>query len=692
MAPDTAASVKQKISLEFKDLPAFAGYVLHYELDDFIKALIRHYEATDIPLLRFFKFMNDDRLLALATGSAREMLTMLAAGDADAYVEQSISSWIGNQLPVITREQVQSQDITLVNYVRAKVFRQFIPRYTSDSAVHLNLIEELERLTVILNSELFSSYIELQNQQINDMNTALKKREQQLLEAQEIGQVGSFEWDLTGTESSCTSQVYRIFEMHEPGDLPSFMSDVHPDDRDKLQKTLEASFLDGDFECEYRYLKNNREKVIFSRGKVQFNDGNPVRMIGTVTDVTERHAIIKRLEESEKLHKQAQALTHIGNWSWFVHENKIFWSDEMYRIYGLEPQSESITYERFISFIHPDDRPHRIAEIQRSLETLEVEEYHFRIVAADGATKVLKGKGEVRPDDNNKAVVLLGTCQDVTKEFSLTRQLKERERYLEELNQSLQAANHALSRTNEELESFNFIASHDLQEPLRKIQVYSSRILESGLSDLPATLQDYFTRINNASSRMQKLIEDFLSFSQTFNNPPPQEEVNMNQILEEIRFELGTRVEEKQATIEVGSLPSITGVPFQLKQLMTNLISNALKYADPTTAPHIVVTGSVVSGIEINSGGADPNMSYTKISVSDNGIGFDPKYAAKIFELFQRLHSKNAYSGTGIGLALCRKIVRNMNGLISAHSTPGRGATFTFYLPIIKQTSDQLRK
>jgi light-regulated signal transduction histidine kinase (bacteriophytochrome) len=180
---------------------------------------------------------------------------------------------------------------------------------------------------------------------------------------------------------------------------------------------------------------------------------------------------------------------------------------------------------------------------------------------------------------------------------------------------------------------------------------------------------------------MQKLIEDFLLFAQTLNSGKIEEMVDLNNVVEEIRTELVTRIEEKKATITVSPLPTIYAVPFQMKQLMVNLISNSLKYTSPDVPPVIKITGDIVHGSQIKEAGANKSISYSMICVSDNGIGFEPKYSAKIFELFQRLHSKNVYSGTGIGLALCKKIVQNLGGLITAESQPGKGATFKFYLP-----------
>ena len=681
MDKEAAGSVGGKISLHFRYFPDFASYVLHNELNNYVAELIRNYEEMDIPIMRFFKEMGADQRRAVVTGSSREMLTLLAANNARGFIDQTITNWLTNQLPKIKREQVHSQDISLINYIRGKVLRKFISAYTADISLWQHLMDEVHRFLVVLDAELYASYIDLQKEQIQQMNEALQKREQQLLEAQDVGGVGSFEWDLVGTQSSYTPQILKIFERKAPTDLHSFLSEVHPDDRDRLKEAVEKAFVDGDYECEYRYVNNNKEKVLLSKGKVLFEDGEPRRMLGTVTDVTERHAIIKKLQESENLHKQAQAITHLGNWSWFINDNRITWSDEMYRIYGLPPQSEEINFERFMSFVDPDDRSRRFDQIKQALKTLKVEEYHFRITTADGVRKVLRGKGEVLADASGTPTVMLGTCQDVTGEFNLTQQLRERERYLEQLNRSLHHANNELSRTNEELESFNFIASHDLQEPLRKIQVYSNRILENGLEELSAPLKDYFERINLASRRMQKLIEDFLAFSQSFDAGQVPEKTDLNAIVEEVKAELITRIEDKHAQIETRNLPTVYAVPFHMKQLIVNLISNALKYTKPDVTPKILISGDVVSGTDVPDRSADPMFTYVKVKVEDNGIGFEPKYSMKIFELFQRLHGKNVYSGTGIGLALCKKIVRHMDGYIQAESVPDEGSVFTFYIP-----------
>ena len=675
------APLKEKVSKEFKHLAAYSTYILHHKFGEFLRKLHQLYGEVDIPMLRFFKDMDADQYTAISTASTREMLTLIASDRIQEYIDLSLGSWVGNQLPMISREQVVLQDITLVNFARAKALRHFLPDYTSDLNVFSSLVEEIDRFILIFNSELYAAYIEMHSQEVQTINAALQRREKQLLEAQEIGQIASFEWDFIGEDSSFTPQMFKIVEPSDVKTFASFLQRVHVEDHEKVISAVEKAKVDGVFQCEFRLLSTAGVRFLHSRAKVQFKNGEPVRMIGTLVDSTERYRIIRKLEESEGLHKQAQALAHIGNWSWSVEKNTISWSDEMYRIYGLTPQSEQITYERFVSFIHPNDRPRRIAEIKRSLETLKVDEYHFKITTARGELKILRGKGEVIADRQGRPVLMLGTCQDVTREFMLTQQLRERERYLQELNRSLEAANQELSRTNQELESFNFIASHDLQEPLRKIQVYSNRILEIGTGGLSPALQDYFARINTASRRMQKLIEDFLLFSQTATARQTTEPVSLNMIVDEVRAELIARVEEKNAIIRVSPLPEITATRFHAKQLMVNLISNSLKYSRPEVPPVIEIEGRTIDGADIVEPGARAGVEYAMVSVTDNGIGFDRKYSAKVFELFQRLHSNNVYSGTGIGLALCKKIVQDLRGFIHVDSEPGKGSVFTFYIP-----------
>ncbi len=394
----------------------------------------------------------------------------------------------------------------------------------------------------------------------------------------------------------------------------------------------------------------------------------------------------EQLQESETLNKQSQALTHIGNWMWHITEGNITWSDEMYRIYGLEPQSESITFERFISFIHPRDRDKRMSEIEESLKTHVAKDYMLRIINPDGTEKILKGKGDVVLDQNNNPEKLVGTCQDITIEYNLNRELTEKVKQFEKLSASLAVKNDELNQINKELESFNYVASHDLQEPLRKIQTFISRINDKSKPELLSSgTLDYFNKILISSQRMQLLIEDLLTFSHTTSHQTAFSITNLNEVVNEVKNILAAGIEEKYAVIECPVLPNILAVPFQMQQLLVNLISNSIKYARADVAPHIVISCKLLKGKALSTFPAIASKQYIELKLSDNGIGFDEEHKDKIFGLFQRLHNKDKYSGTGIGLAICKKIVNNHKGFINAEGHPGKGSTFTVYIPMEKE-------
>jgi len=243
----------------------------------------------------------------------------------------------------------------------------------------------------------------------------------------------------------------------------------------------------------------------------------------------------------------------------------------------------------------------------------------------------------------------------------------------------LKTKNLALENANAELESFNYVASHDLQEPLRKIQTFGKLILKN--EKFSDQTQDYFNRMISAGERMQNLIVSLLDFSKASVTEVVFEPCDLNEIVAEFINDLQLSINEKQAIVEKGNLPTINGSPIQLSQLFTNLIDNAIKYSRPEIKPYVIITASIVDGKEIDWPSATQNE-YHVIKIADNGIGFEKEYATKIFTIFQRLHGRQEYSGTGIGLAIVKKIVANHNGFIVAEGVPGIGSTFTIYIPV----------
>jgi light-regulated signal transduction histidine kinase (bacteriophytochrome) len=237
-----------------------------------------------------------------------------------------------------------------------------------------------------------------------------------------------------------------------------------------------------------------------------------------------------------------------------------------------------------------------------------------------------------------------------------------------------------LQRSNRELEQFASVASHDLQEPLRKIQAFGDRLQGRYRAELGADGQDYLDRMLSSAARMRKLIDDLLEYSRVTTKAQPFAPVNLGQVVQEVAVDLETRLQQTGGRLEVSDLPVVRGSPLQMRQLFQNLIGDALKFHRPDEPPIVRVSSHTVAGED--NGGPGTGGLRCEIVVEDNGIGFEPEYGERIFDLFQRLHGRHEYEGTGIGLAICRKIVDRHNGQITAESSPGKGARFLVTLPL----------
>jgi light-regulated signal transduction histidine kinase (bacteriophytochrome) len=237
-----------------------------------------------------------------------------------------------------------------------------------------------------------------------------------------------------------------------------------------------------------------------------------------------------------------------------------------------------------------------------------------------------------------------------------------------------------LDRSNKELEEFAYIASHDLQEPLRKITSFSERLKEKLPANLEPEVQLYLNRMLAATDNMRTLIDNLLEFSRTSRSSEPFVKTDLNNIISEVKADLELKIEETTATIKSDQLPVIDAIPMQMRQLFTNLFTNAIKFKRTNTSPEIEIRSTLLSDEERENIHLRPGR-YHKISVRDYGIGFDQEFSMKIFQIFQRLHGKAEYPGSGIGLAICKKIVENHHGRIYAESELGKGADFVVILP-----------
>ena len=367
-------------------------------------------------------------------------------------------------------------------------------------------------------------------------------------------------------------------------------------------------------------------------------------------DITKRQEAEEALRESREDLNQAQAVAHTGSWRMNVQKNELTWSDENHRIFGIPPGTP-LTYETFLGAVHPEDREHVDREWLAALkgEPYDIEHRIF----VDGAVKWVRERAELEFDSEGRLLGGFGTTQDIT-----GRKLAE-----EKLQRTLEN----LERSNLELEQFAYISSHDLQEPLRKIANFADMLAHQYQGRLDERAERYFGYITDGAKRMQTLINDLLSYSRVGRAEMPLTPASLEEILQGTISDLQALIRESGAAISHDPLPILQVNPHQMGRLLQNLIINGIKFHDHQS-PRIHLA-------------ARQEGQEWVISVRDNGIGFDRQYAEGIFKVFKRLHAKEQYPGTGIGLAICKKIVERHGGRIWAESEPGRGSTFYFTIP-----------
>lgn len=458
--------------------------------------------------------------------------------------------------------------------------------------------------------------------------------------------------------------------------------DVFPELRDQkypelLNHVLETGVLHREKES-FAIVRDEAFYLDYEYAPLREPDNTVTGIIVTVYDVTEKVIARKSLEEAtQRLHLAMEA-TGLASWDLDLETRNILHTPRLAEIFGHDAGTR-LSHEQMYKQVHPD---HLEKIIKPALEkALRTGDYHYEasIIKADGSIGWIKTRGKVIYNEQRNPVKMIGTMQDITEEkiFSseLERQVKERTRELLEKNDELE-------KMNAELKSFAYVSSHDLQEPLRKIQVFADRIVQLEHENLSGRGKYYFEKIYRSAAVMRTLIKDLLSYSRASNNSLQYETVILADVNAEVKEEFREMIQEKDAIIHTNVQAAVTGIRFQLKQLFSNLLSNSLKFSTPGIQPRIEISGTVIPANTIPAPVQSNSQAFYHLQFSDNGIGFDPAYSEKIFDMFQRLNHRDKYEGTGIGLAIVKKIVDNHKGAIVASSQPGQGARFDIYLPL----------
>jgi PAS domain S-box-containing protein len=463
--------------------------------------------------------------------------------------------------------------------------------------------------------------------------------------------------DKEGTIIMASPSAARMYRFNSTQEMigtstPSYFK--NSEDRDFAIEKLKKYGKFNDYEVEARrndgtffWVSQNAQYYYDDQGKIQGSET-------IVHDITVRKVMEATLKKSERSLADAQHIAHIGSWEWNLKTGDINWSNELYSIYGVDPNTFIPTLSSFADYMHPDDEEYVNKNVDQLLSDCKSHNFDFRIVLDDGTIRILNTVAEVVEfDKNGKPSKIIGINQDIT----------ERKEIELKLNENIKK----LAQSNEELEQFAYITSHDLREPLRMITSFLQLLERRYKGQLDQDANEFIWFAIDGAKRLDAMTNDLLQYSRITSEKREVTLVNFENVLEIVLTNLKIQIEENNVIITHDPLPILYGDEKLKVQLFQNLMSNAIKYRRQET-PKIHIS-------------AIQDKDQYIFSIKDNGIGMSPIYLEQIFTIFKRLHTHEEYEGTGIGLAIAQKIVHQQGGQIWVESEPGKGSTFYFTIP-----------
>lgn len=393
-------------------------------------------------------------------------------------------------------------------------------------------------------------------------------------------------------------------------------------------------------------------------------------MLLIANDMQEELKSKDEFETTRELLDETEELLQFGSWTWELGTNTVTWTPGLYSILGYDPGQAMEMNGLDFFLTHVQDEYHGAFEemLGNALKTRTDFSFEYVVRTRSGELKDISTKGKLLKNESGDVLKVLCINRDVTAVRTFE---KEQERSIRELN-----------RSNRDLEEFAYIASHDLQEPLRKISMFTERLKAKYNNALDADGDLFIDRILASAANMRTLIDNLLEFSRANRRLVNFDRVDLKAVLDGVVSEFDLKIEETNATINFsGTMPVIEAVTSEMKQLFCNILSNAIKFRKADSPVEINIKGGKLTKGEKQALGLPSGTPFVRVDVQDNGIGFDPEYSEKIFQIFQRLNGKSEYPGSGIGLAICKKIVEKHSGLIFAKGQPDAGATITVILP-----------
>ncbi|WP_295129176.1 chemotaxis protein CheB [uncultured Chitinophaga sp.] len=490
-----------------------------------------------------------------------------------------------------------------------------------------------------------------------------------------------WDWDLTSNTIWWSESFAKMFGFtNNKFTRVEWLQNIHPDERQQTEAELYAVINENknQWNCEYRFRKADGEYAhILDRGYVLHNEfGVPYRMLGSMLDLT---ALKKAETELASNIADRQFLAEsmpLMLWTADAEGNVDFVNRQFEFYTGIF--YDDAMDDGWQQAIYAEDLPMLKETWQRATEQRADFHCEIRIMVSQSDYRWNLMRVKARKDLRGALISWVVTTTDIHEQKVMNAILEEK---VEERTRQLLAINRELEASNNDLQLFASVASHDLQEPLRKIHMFSKLVKDKHDGELPDDTHTYLDKIMQSANRMKALVINILNFSKLSADQVDYGLTDLVQVIREVMDDFEVIIREKNARIDVSAIPPLKVNKLQIQQVFQNLISNALKFTSPDVQPHITITAKRVSQQSF-SAPEDPKGLWCRISIKDNGIGFDTEYKNRIFGLFHRLNSKDRFEGTGIGLAITKKIVEKHNGIVTADSIEGEGAEFTIILPM----------
>ncbi|MFN3402726.1 MAG: PAS domain-containing protein [Cytophagaceae bacterium] len=648
-------------SLSFTHLKPFIRFILENHLDDFVNSDLKRAKEVNLPMLKLFSGMSEEELFQFSKMKTKELFDNILGDKIVKAILETNNNWKLDKIPGIPRDKVFASDIALVYNIKKHSFLSLVFKYTSDGDLIVKILKEIEDFYTFQESLAISTFKEINQEEI-------AKREQHLKEAQAISHTGSWEYHLPTNKVTWSDELYRIFG-YSPGEIEInfelYSNHLHPDDKEMVLNTIQESIQTGKpYTFIQRIIKKDGSiRYLKGSGNVNQKNGDQIiSLAGVALDITDAKLAEDKIIKSEALLLETQEIGNIGSYEWNIKEDNSYISPQTARIFGYE-YSPKDNFKEFMERVHPDDREKVENDLYESFQTGKPFASEYRIFRKDdNQLRYVWAKGKISFDRDNKPERLLGSIIDITERKLIEENLKQKQALLE--------------ASNKELEAFCYTISHDLRSPLRAIDGFGRKLSSNYEHQMDSEGKRLLGIVRNNAQKMGNMIDSLLEFSRLNRKEISKKNINTSEVVMQVIAACNEQHPENKASIVVSDLLNVPGDKDLLYQVWQNLISNAIKFTSKTVNPKIEI-------------GCRQEFGTVIYFVKDNGAGFEMEYKDKLFGVFQRLHSSEEFSGTGVGLATVQRIIHRHGGSVWAEGQPDKGATFYFSLPVQKMVKQK---